>query len=120
MPTFTVSQVDEKQAGALLRAFLTDECLNMQEADFKNSRKALSAHFNAGVSIPKAEEIQKVFEDAGQAAMCVGSFSIDSKKNLITMSLLPGSEGKIRIMTGVYAEENRKDANSLLGRLGVA
>ena len=119
MPSFTMSQVSSKKAGELLHGFLTDNTLSGKEADFKSNKTHLTEHIGSKDSVPEADRMQELFEKAGSAAMCVGSFDKDNK-SLITLSLMPGHDGNIRIMTGVYDDGHIKDANELLERLGVA
>jgi hypothetical protein len=120
MPQYTTSKINSSKAGELLHGFMTDGSLNQQETDFKNNKISVAEHIYAGDAIPAADKMQELFEKAGQSVMCAGKLIADDNKSLVTIALMPGTEGNVRIIAGIYDENSRDNANRLLERLGVA
>ena len=77
-----------------------------------------TASIYAGDSIPKGSEIQKIYENTGLLAQCVGAFDT-SDKNRMSIFFMPGSGDNVRVIATIYSDNYKTPMNGLLQRIGL-
>lgn len=129
-PLTTISEVNKDKVGNILNCFLKDKEIYLQEVNFMNphpTRKSdnkviphnlFTASINAGEDVPKGSEMQKVYENTGLFAQCIGAF--DSRdKNRMSIFFMPGNGENVRVMATIYSDYYKAPMNGLLQRIGL-